>query len=734
MKKIVIYLILLFFILSACSVGSYLLYIAPQEAGETITTFDYGSVEYIKLPGLIIEQLENQEFLKVTGGLGCGFLLFFCLSGSKGSKKKLRVKNKPHQKDICVDYSDKGSVELMEYESELDKTLKHVTYINGVRGEKESKKGGIVYGSEIVKKGKKTIEKIYFEDDNKHTLILGATGTGKSRTLLLPTIWNMAMAGESMVISDPKGELFKMAQPGLKKAGYNVILINLDDPFKGSTWDAMATIKRNLNEGKVTEATDCAINMAKILCAKSLNSSGDPIWANASYSTIASLIMLTDMEAPSEDQKHMGTVYELLARKSVKDSKNVSELQKYIDQLPLNHPAAKLFAMARSAGGNTFTSIVTSTISDLSLFNNEKGIRLTKDAGFDMVDVTNNKTAVFMLIPHGASTFNDLAGLFIEQLYGELIAYATSKGNLLPRRVNFLLDEFGNLPIIPDFAKKLTIARGYGIRFIIAVQAYQQIEAKYKEDLNTILGNVETIYISIKDVETNKKFSEKLGNYTMRGVNISNSSSSGGSGQSGSDSSSESYSTQQRPVFYPEELEKIEKGLVIVSVTKKNPCVVKTPDLSQYTCNHSFFGMVEPSKDLDHDIKANAEILMARDALFLDYSYDTSKPLIYWQLEPKEAEVKPGEPNETIQAQEPLDPIEALRKQAEEQGKANRAGKLKIEGPKTKPKEEENNEETSTPQMKKRMILKPKPIVSEEDLAKKVDSFFDEEDEANDED
>jgi len=629
-RKVLMYLILITVLFFAGFSLAYIIEVEVNKSNVRLSDIDFKTYDYLKLPSNMMAAKNDLEFIKLGAGLSLLGLIF--VFGSKNNtKNSIKVKNKPHQKNICIDYNDKGGVELMEYESELDKHLPKATYINGVRGKNDSKKGGLIYGSVINKKRGTVEEKIYYEDDNIHNLILGATGTGKTRTILLQSIWHLAQSEESMIISDPKGELFKMSQPGLKAAGYNVILINLDDPYKGNTWDCLETVKKHVANGKITEATDCAINMAKILCSKSLESKGDPIWANASVATITSLIMLTVVEATDPETIHMGTVFELLARKSVKDRKGESELHKYIDNLDINHPAAKSFAIVKASGEKTFPSIIISAISNLQLFNNEKGIRLTKDASFEMANITDEPTAIFLLVPHGSSSFNDLTGLFIEQLYGELISYSTSLGNLLPRRVNFLLDEFGNIPALPDFSKKLTIARGYGIRFTIALQDHQQLKKLYDGDFETILGNMSTLYISVNNDETNQKISKSIGSYTTRSVSVSNSDSSGKSNSQ--KSKSENYSTQQRPVFYPEELPNIGEGYVLALIARTPPCLLQTPDLSMYRCNHEFFGMVKKTNNLDDDIKKNAKILMEREKLVDSYSYDVSQPLKYWLLE-----------------------------------------------------------------------------------------------------
>ncbi|MBS3937162.1 MAG: TraM recognition domain-containing protein [Peptococcaceae bacterium] len=188
----------------------------------------------------------------------------------------------------------------------------------------------------------------------------------------------------------------------------------------------------------------------------------------------------------------------------------------------------------------------------------------------------NERSAVFLVIPDERGVRNVLASLYISQCYQALADIGNQTGGRLKRRVNFLLDEFGNIPAIPDFDKKLTVAAGRNIRFLLAVQDVSQIKARYGEAYGTILGNCATwVYLSTADPETAKMLSAKTGQHTVRTESHSSSSRS-------STESSTSESMTGRALLMPDEVLRWPKNWALVLQTGQNPAKLRLPDLSQW--------------------------------------------------------------------------------------------------------------------------------------------------------
>lgn len=478
-------------------------------------------------------------------------------------------------------------------EKEMDMTA-NVWYSH-----KPLSKGGIIFGMDKVRKG----EKIWLNDDDAHTLIIGATRSGKTRKILMPSIWEIGKTGESMVIGDPKGELFITAKEYLEKEGYNVIVLNLREPLKGNQWNILDLVNKAVDEGDIPKATQLAWSIAHTISNQTPSFSTEPIWKNGEESTIASLIMLTALESEFKFQRHMATAYYLLAEYGQPLEDETIPLLDYIKKLDTRHPAKSAFATASIAPYKTRASFFTTALADLRLFSDPNIADMTNKQDHVLENIGIDKTAVFLIIPDEDSTRNVLATLYIDQVYQSLVNLANSRGGRIPRRVNFILDEFGNLPPIPDFDKKLTVAGGRGIRFTLAIQDIAQLKKLYDKNSQTITGNCHNwIYLKTADVETAKLISEKTGKYTVE------TESTGSSVQSSHSSHSFSHNVNLagRPLLLPDEVLRWNTGESLVLPMSYFPARYPLPDLSEYTANAEF-GFVSTG-NIDYDIEKNRQI------------------------------------------------------------------------------------------------------------------------------
>jgi len=467
------------------------------------------------------------------------------------------------------------------------------------------KAGGVIFGME---KNKKGVEKIWFDDDDSNSLIIGATRSGKSRKINLPTIWFLAQSGESMVVGDPKGELCLHSKDYLEKMGYKVIVLNFREPLKGNQWNMLDLVNKAVDDGNIPRATELAWDIANTITRqKGSAPTSEPIWENGEESTIASLILLSVLESEFKFQRHMATAYYLLAEYGRPFEDGVIPLIEYINNLPVRHPAKSAFATASIAPYKTRASFFTQALSDLRLFSDPNIADMTSKQDHDLQNIGIEKTAVFLVVPDEKSTRNVLATLYIDQVYQSLVELANKNGGRIPKRVNFLLDEFGNLPAIPDFDKKLTVALGRGIRFILSVQDVTQIKKLYKENAQTITGNCHNwIYILTADVETAKLISQKTGQYTVE------TESKNSSIQSKGHSFGMGVSTTGRALLMPDEVLRWPSDEALLLRTRQFPARYPLPDLSLYQANYDF-GLAEPSGDIEKDKRINREILKKRE-------------------------------------------------------------------------------------------------------------------------
>ncbi len=442
---------------------------------------------------------------------------------------------------------------------------------------------GVVIGMEKHHKQ----EHIYTVCEDVHTLCIGATRSGKSRRVVLETIGVLGQAQESMIVSDPKGELYAYTGEYLKKQGYEVVIIDFKDPKKSTRYNFLQPVIDAVKENDLAKAVEHAWDLTSVLVGKS---TGEKIWTNGEASVIASAILsvVYDNKDPCNHiYQNLTNVYYFIAEMT-KDIGGKIPMEAYIASLPDAHPAKGLLAISEVAPKRTRASFYTSALTTLRLFTSPLIYHMSKESEFDPADIGTNKTAVFLVLPDERTAYYPLASLIVDQCYVALIKSADTRGGRLHRRVNFILDEFSNFAAIPDFAAKLTVGGGRGIRFALFVQSLSQLNEKYGHDVARIIrGNCEIwIYLQANDLETLEEISKKLGRYT-----VSTHSAGSSSSKYSSASQSENISLMGRELLTTGEVRTITAPYALI-LSKHAPAMMNLPDLSSYAFNEAF-GMGE---------------------------------------------------------------------------------------------------------------------------------------------
>ena len=501
-----------------------------------------------------------------------------------------------------------------------------------------------------------------------HSLIIGATGSGKTTTFINPMIQLLGAtaAGSSMIMTDPKGELFDLHSGFLKERGYNVLLLDLRDTYSSSRWnpldgiwdmyqdyvnagkgikmhkDSMAgypDLKRMDGEaeegstwaewdGKAyADLSHCQDDVSvtrqryydemyedlndliSVICP--IENEKDPVWEKGARSIIMStcLAMLED----SEDER-LGMTKDKFnffnLNKALTNSEN--EFQALKDYFEGRSKLSQAYTLSRqvlSAADTTLSSYMSITFDKLNMFNDRGLCGLTSATDVQAEKFAYEPTALFMKIPDEKDTRHGLAAVFILCMYKALIKVASAREDLsLPRNVYFILDEFGNMPKIEKFDKMITVGRSRKIWFNMVVQSYSQLNNVYGEKVADIVKSNcgMKMFIGSNDIGTCKEFSELCGNMTVR-----TSSTSASMGAKEGDYSV-SNQTQVRPLIYPSELQKLNNkestGNAIIVTFGNYPLMTKyTPS---YLCKYYKMGQM----DLD-DIRSN---VFRADEVFYD--------------------------------------------------------------------------------------------------------------------
>lgn len=442
------------------------------------------------------------------------------------------------------------------------------------------KSGGIVIGC----KQTGSNEKIYYIDEDTHTLCIGATRSGKTRTVVLQSIGTIGLAGESMILSDPKGELYTYTYPFLKNMGYEVICVDFKNPLKSDRYNFLQPVIDAVDKNDIPKAVEATWDLTAALVPE--NSHNEKIWTNGESSIIASAIMAVVYDNRNGNDRrfqNMSNVYFFISE-MCKTIDGTMPLLKYMKNIPTSHPARALISISEVAPSKTRGSFYTSALTTLRLFTNPLIHSMTEKSDFDPNEIGEKKQAIFIILPDEKSTYYSLASLFVNQSYMELVKNADERGGRLKRRVNFILEEFGNFVKIPDFANKLTVGGGRGIRFSLFLQSFMQLDEKYgKETAGTIKSNCETwIYLQADDLNTLEEISKKLGNYTVSTYSLSSS-----HGKYSTPSSSHSINLTHRALLTVDEVRLLKRPYSLIT-SRNHPGIMYSPDLSKCFFNRIF--------------------------------------------------------------------------------------------------------------------------------------------------
>ena len=363
-------------------------------------------------------------------------------------------------------------------------------------------------GIPVINNGKK----MWVDDGEMHNLVVGSTGAGKTSLVVFPQVHSLAKKGESIILTDPKGELYEQTAEMLKERGYNIIVLNFRSPQNGNAWNPMALPYKLYKEGNTDKAIELLDDLALNILYQE-KSSGDPFWEKtaADYFTGLALGLFEDAK---EEQVNLNSV-NLMS--SIGEERfggpNNNFIKEYFNSKDPSKPAYI------NASGTVFTAeetkqgILATFKQKIKLFSSRENFsEMLSYSNFDMKDIGKKKTAVFLIVQDEKKTLHPLATIFIKQCYETLIDVAQESGGKLPYRTNFILDEFANMPPLKDVTTMVTAARSRLIRFTFIIQNYAQLAQVYgKENGDTIRGNCNILYLISNELAALEEISKMCG-------------------------------------------------------------------------------------------------------------------------------------------------------------------------------------------------------------------------------
>ena len=342
-----------------------------------------------------------------------------------------------------------------------------------------------VAGIPLINDGKN----IWVDDGEYHNLIIGSTGSGKTEMIVQPMVKILAKKGESMIITDPKGEIYEKNAAELRERGYNIVLLNFRNPQNGNCWNPLTLpyeLHKNGNQDKSIELLeDLALNILYDESSKGQ----DPFWekTSADYFTGLALALFDDAK---EAEINLNSI-NLMTTAGEDKIGNTTYIKEYFSDKDQGSSAYINVASTIMAPNDTKSSILSVFKQKIKLFSSRENLsEMLAHSDFDMEDIGRKKTAVFIVVQDEKKTYHSLVTIFLKQCYETLIRVAQETGGKLPYKTNFILDEFANMPPLKDVTTMVTAARSRKIRFTFIIQNFAQLHEVYgKENGETIKGN-----------------------------------------------------------------------------------------------------------------------------------------------------------------------------------------------------------------------------------------------------
>jgi|LSQX01.3.fsa_nt_gb type IV secretion system protein VirD4 len=407
-------------------------------------------------------------------------------------------------------------------------------------------------------------QKVWVDDGEAHTLIMGSTGSGKTRRLINPLIKILAKKGESMILTDPKGELYEENVAMLTTKGYNIVLLNLRNPEKGNAWNPL-TLPYQLYKKGSDKANELLADLAMSLLHE--EKTDDPFWQNSSADYFTALALGLFEDAKDEEINLNSISYMSAVGEEKYGGSNYAK-----EYFSSKNPAKPIYINASgtiNAPQDTKNSILSVFRQKIKIFATTEHLsEMLSYSDFDMKDIGRRKTAVFIIIQDEKKTYHALATIFIKQCYETLIDVAQDNNGKLPTRTNFILDEFANMPPLKDVTTMITAARSRQIRFNLVIQNFAQLNQVYgADDAETIKGNcANLIYLMSKELKALEEISKLCGEKKVKGKG-------------------EKEPDKEKPLISIGELQRLKIGDTIVIKDRSYPLKSKLPDMSEYHFN-----------------------------------------------------------------------------------------------------------------------------------------------------
>ena len=421
---------------------------------------------------------------------------------------------------------------------------------------------------------------------NKNVLVVGGSGSGKTRFWLKP---NLLQCHSSYVVTDPKGSIVVECGNALLKNGYKVRILNTINFKKSMHYNPFAYVHSEKDILKLV--TTLMTN------TKGEGSGGDPFWEKSERLLLTALIAYLHYEAPVEEQ-NFATLLEMLNTMQVleDDEEYQNPVDLLFEELGKKKPnsfAVRQYKLYKLAAGKTAKSILISCGARLAPFDIQELRDLTMYDELQLDTLGDKKTALFLIMSDTDSTFNFLISMVYTQLFNLLCDKADDVyGGKLPIHVRCLIDECANIGQIPQLEKLVATIRSREISACLVLQARSQLKAIYKDNADTIVGNMDSqIFLGGSEPTTLKDLSEMLGKETIDAFNTSDT-------RGNSPSYGTTFQKMGHELLSRDELAVLDGGKCILQLRGVRPFLSDKYDLTQHP-NYKLTSDYDPKNTFD---------------------------------------------------------------------------------------------------------------------------------------
>ncbi len=363
-------------------------------------------------------------------------------------------------------------------------------------------------GIPLINNGKE----MWVDNGEYHNLVIGSTGSGKTQTVVKPMVNLLAKKGESMIITDPKGEIYKYSASYLKEKGYKIIVLNFREPNRGNSWNPLTLPFKYYRAGNPDKAFELLNDVALYILYDPSMMNDSAFWemSAADYFSGLALGLFQDGK---EEEVNLNSI-NVMSTVGEERYATSNYIKEYFGMKGEKSNAYMFASSTINAPNDTKGGLLATFRQKIRNFSTGEALsEMLSYSDFDMKDIGNGKTAVFMIIHDEKKTYHSLMTIFIKQCYETLIDAAQENGGKLPVRTNFILDEFANMPPLKDVDAMVSAARSRDIRFTFIIQNFAQLNDVYGDNVAEIIkgncGNI--VYLISTEMKALEEISKMCG-------------------------------------------------------------------------------------------------------------------------------------------------------------------------------------------------------------------------------